>query len=169
MTRSSPEVTEPAGRWGWAPARWAWPGYLCGAALLLYAAEKAYYAAHSRLGIPGGPHVPASAYDSLHHVALRQWTLTLVGLGAGLLALASVTPPGRYLPRWMMLAALWGALVPMAAGLPYVVHAALTEAGSTPAMVVGLVRPFAQLAIWTAMAWSYQRRSRVLRRRRADR
>jgi hypothetical protein len=154
------------GTWGWAPLRTAWPAYVCAAALLVYAVEKGYYATQGKIGIPGGPHVPDSAYQEMHHIALRQWTLSTVGLVGALLALATVTPPGKYVPRPLMLLVLWGALVPMAAGAPYVVHDVLTRDDySTADRVAGLVRPAVQLGIWVAMAWSYQRRSRVLKRR----
>lgn len=170
MADGTPADATPADadRWGWAPPRSAWPAWLCAAALLLYAVEKAYYATQGKLGLPFGTQVPASVYQELHHVALRQWTLSTVGLTAGLLAFASVSPLGRYLPRWLMLVLLWGALIPMAAGLPYVLRDVLTKDSSALGPTFGVVRPVAQLALWAAMAWSYQRRSRVLRRR-ADR
>lgn len=151
--------------WGWAPPRSAWPAYLCAAALLVYAAEKGYYATQGRIGLPGGPTVPDSAYQELHHVALRQWTLSGFGLAGALLALATVTPAGRHIPRWLMLTALWGAFVPMAAGVPYVVRDVLGKDTSGLDKAIGLAKPALQLAVWGAMAWSYQRRSRVLKKR----
>ena len=151
--------------WGNAPLRSAWPAYLCAAALLTYSAEKAYYATQGRIGIPGGRHVPDSAYEELHHVALRQWTLSTVGFAGAMLALATVTAPGRHVPRWLMLTALWGALVPMAAGAPYVLHDIVSSDESLGHKVLSGARPVAQLGLWVAMTWSYQTRSRVLRRR----
>ncbi len=165
-TRDDQAQGDPAA-WGWAAPRSAWPAYLCAVALLVYAVEKGYYAAHGRIGVPGGPHVPDSAYQELHHIALRQWTLAGLGLAGALLALATVTPPGRHIPRWLMLCLLWGALLPMVAGLPYLVADVLTRGASTLDRAVGLSRPPLQLAVWGAMAWSYQRRSRVLKRRRS--
>jgi hypothetical protein len=165
-TAQEGNVSDDSAGWGWAAPRSAWPAYLCAAALLVYAVEKGYYATQGRIGIPGGPHVPDSAYQELHHVALRQWTLAGVGLAGALLALATVTPPGRYLPRWLMLAGLWGALLPMVAGLPYLVADVLTRDASMPDKAIGLARPALQLAVWGAMAWSYQVRSRVLTKRR---
>jgi hypothetical protein len=153
--------------WGWATPAWAWPAYLCAVALLVYAVEKGWYAAHGRIGIPGGPHVPDSAYQELHHIGLRQWTLAGLGLAGALLALATVTPLGRHLPRLLMLILLWGALLPMVAGLPYLVADVLARDTSTLGTATGLARPVLQLAVWSAMAWSYQRRSRVLKRRRS--
>lgn len=161
------KVQGDSAKWGWASPRSAWPAYVSAAALLVYAAQKGYYATQGRLGIPGGPEVPDSAYQELHHVALRQWTLAGFGVAAALLALATVTPPGRHIPRWLMLIPLWGAFLPMAAGVPYVVRDVLTKDASTLDKVIGLAQPALQLAVWGAMAWSYQRRSRILKGRRS--
>lgn len=163
MTRDEPDRPDPH-RWRTAPLRWAWPAYLCATALFVYAVEKAYYAGQGRLGIPGGPTVPDSDYQDLPHVALRQWTLSALGLAGALLVLAGVTGAGRSVPRRLMLLALWGALVPMVAGLPYVLGDGWTGTESFGHRLVGGVRPIAQVGVWVAMAWSYQVRSRVLRR-----
>jgi hypothetical protein len=152
-------------RWGSAPLRSAWPAYLCAAALLLYSVEKGYYAIQGRIGIPGGRHVPDSAYQELHHVALRQWTLSTLGFAGAMLALATVTAAGRHIPRALMLTALWGALLPMAAGAPYVLHDIMNSDDALGRKLLSGVRPIAQIGVWVAMTWSYQTRSRVLRRR----
>jgi hypothetical protein len=164
MTADTLKITSPKRRTHPWPDRRLWPGYVCAAGLLVYAVEKAYYATQGRLGIPGGPHVPDSAYQQLGHVAARQWTLATVGLAAALLALATVLPigrrPGWPLPRWLLLTGLWAAVVPMVAGAPYVVRAALDEGA---AQAGGLLRSALVLLLWLAMTWSFQVRSRATR------
>jgi hypothetical protein len=151
-------------RTGWARPAAGWPAYACAGGLLVYAVGKAYYASQNRLGVPGGSHVPAVAYQELGHVALRQSTLATAGLVGMLLALATVAPPDRWgwrwLPRWLLLVGLWGALVPMAAGAPYLVYTLVTD--GWPALGGGL-RSVLFLAFWLAMTWSYQVRSRRTR------
>lgn len=154
---------EQPGQWRTAPLRLAWPAYVCAVALLVYAADKGFYAAQGKLGLPGNPTVPAAAYRDLPHAAMRQWTLSALGLGGALLALASVRPFGRHIPRWVILVGLWGALVPMAAGGPYVLHNVVTSDSSLAGKFISGGRPIAQAGAWLAMAWSYQIRSRVLR------
>lgn len=149
---------------GHAPWRSAWPAYACAAGFLAYAGMKATYAVQGKLGMPFGEEVPQSAYEELGHVALRQWTLAAMGAGAAVLALASVQGWGRRIPRWMMLTAMWGALVPTAAGVPFV--AARVFGGPEPLedrILMG-VQTVAGLALWTAATVSYQRRSRQWRR-----
>ena len=145
------------------PAR-IWPAYVCAAGLLVYAAGKAWYAGAGRLGVPGGPAVPPAAYEQLDHVALRQWTLATLGLIGALLALATVLPAARR-PRapWtrrLLLAVLWAALLPMAAGAPYLIGAVLADGR---AEVTGLATGAAVTLLWLAMTWSYQVRSRPTR------
>jgi hypothetical protein len=132
------------------------PAYVCASGLLIYAVEKAYYATQNRLGLPGGPHVPAEAYEQLGHVALRQWTLAGIGLLGAALALATVLPLGVRLPRWLILSGLWAALVPLVAGGFFLVQ----RLGTGDLAVSGFVRSVALLLLWAAMTWSFQRRTR---------
>ncbi|MFG1925092.1 hypothetical protein [Cryptosporangium sp. NPDC048952] len=124
---------------------WTAPAYLSAAGLLVYSVQKAYYATQGRLGIPGGDHVPAAAYEQLGHVALRQWTLASLGLLGAALAVSTV-----FARRRLLLIPLWVALLPMLAGAPY-----LIAAGSA-----GLWRGAAVTLLWLAMTLSYQVRSR---------
>jgi hypothetical protein len=141
---------------GRAPWRFAWPAYACAVALLAYAVGKAVYAVQGKLGLPGGVEVPPEAYQELGNVALRQWMLAGLGLAGALLALASVQSWGRRIPRWMMLTAMWGALVPQLAGAPVVFYRAMT--GETG--LFGGLQAVAGLALWAAAAVSFQRRTR---------
>jgi catechol 2,3-dioxygenase-like lactoylglutathione lyase family enzyme len=156
-----PDPPAGPGHRGHAPLRWAWPAYVWAGALLVYAVEKGYYASQGRLGIPGGRQVPASAYEDLPHVALRQWTLSALGLAAALLALATVLAPGRRVPRRLMLLALWGAFVPMFAGLPFVLHNVWSSDDPAVHQVLSTARPILQIGLWLGVTWSYQLRSRT--------
>jgi hypothetical protein len=149
---------------GHAPWRSAWPAYLCAAGFLAYAGMKATYAVQGKLGMPFGEEVPQSAYDELGHVSLRQGTLAAMGAGAALLALASVQGWGRRIPRWLMLTLMWGALVPSAAGVPFVVHRVVTGPEPLGQRILIGAQSFAGLALWAAATVSYQRRSRQWRR-----
>ncbi|GAA0246531.1 hypothetical protein [Cryptosporangium japonicum] len=131
---------------------WTAPAYLCATGLLVYAGQKAYYAAQGRLGIPGGASVPTSAYAELGHVAARQWTLASLGLLGAALALSTV-----FARRRLLLVPLWVALLPMLAGAPYLIATAGRET------LGGLARGVAVTLLWLAMTWSYQVRSRPRR------
>ncbi|GAA3396992.1 hypothetical protein [Cryptosporangium minutisporangium] len=145
--------------------RYVWPAALCATLFLGYAAGKAYYATQGRLGLPGGATVPPEAYEQLGYVPQRQWALAALGLVAALLAVATVVPRdgavARWLPpRWLILTGLWGALVPLAAGVPFVVFRLATDGWSA----VGSALQSAVLAgLWLTMVLSYQRRTRELR------
>jgi hypothetical protein len=105
-------VTAP-GRRTAAPLRWAWPAYVCAAALLVYAVEKGWYATEGKLGLPGGPRVPDEVYAELPTSHYVSGPSRRSGLFGALLALATVLRWGGRIPRWIMLALLWGALVPL--------------------------------------------------------
>ncbi|MFG2166265.1 hypothetical protein [Micromonospora chersina] len=94
-----------------------WPAHVMAVLFLGYAAGKAAFALQSRLGFPGGP--PVSAEEAERYFldpATAQWCAAATGvLGAGL-ALATVTPLGRRLPRALMLLALAGMLLAVGGG-----------------------------------------------------
>jgi hypothetical protein len=94
-----------------------WPAYAMTVLLLGYAAGKAAFAMQSRLGFPGGPAVPAAeAARYFMDPATAQWSAAATGvLGAGL-ALATVTPLGRRVPRTVMLLVLAGMLLAVGGG-----------------------------------------------------
>lgn len=156
--------TDTADKGGHAPWQSAWPAYLSAAAFLAYAGMKASYAVQGKLGLPIGEEVPPEAYEELGHVALRQWTLAAMGAGAALVALASVQGWGRRIPRWMMLTVMWGALVPTAAGIPFVVDRVINGSQPLEQRILTGVQSVAGLALWTAATISYQRRSRRWRK-----
>lgn len=159
---SAPEHDSPGGH---APWRSAWPAYACAAGLLVYAVMKATYAVQGKLGLPGGVEVPPSAYEELGHVGLRQGMLAAMGAGGALLALASVQGWGRRIPRWLMLLAMWGALVPMLAGAPIVMYRVVTGPESVASRLLDLAQALTQLTLWCAATVLYQRRSRQWRKR----
>ncbi|SCL65507.1 hypothetical protein GA0070606_4153 [Micromonospora citrea] len=85
------------------------------ALFLAYAVGKAVFAAESRLGFPGGPVVSAAEHESyardVMDVATAQWSAAASGLLAACLAVATVTRPGRRVPRPLMLLVLVGMLL----------------------------------------------------------
>ncbi|SHE58408.1 DUF3995 domain-containing protein [Streptoalloteichus hindustanus] len=134
----------------------SWPAYLVTADLLVYAGAKAYLAAEDRLGIPGGPRVPAEAYQQLDHVWARQLGLAGMGVLAAVLALATVRPWGRRIPRWLVLTALGVQFVLSAMGASAIVTGVFL--GPDPLgwpQFLGVLHSVAGLALWGVMVWSY--------------
>ena len=132
-----------------------WPAYACAAGLVLYAVEKAYYATQHRLGLPGGARVPADAYADLGHVAVRQGALAAFGVAGAAIALATVAKWRP--PRALLLCALWGALIPLAAGAPYVVGMVIADG---PSRLGGALLSLVMAGLWLTMTRSYQLRTR---------
>ncbi|MFI6814248.1 hypothetical protein ACIBG7_17675 [Nonomuraea sp. NPDC050328] len=88
------------------PAR-PWPAWLLALLFLGYAAGKAVFAVQGRLGFPGGP--PVSAEEAAAYFlepGPAQGLAALSGLLGACVVLATVTPPGRRIPRRVLLAAL---------------------------------------------------------------
>lgn len=84
-----------------------WPAYTTAVVFLGYAAGKAAFAVQSRLGFPGGPPVPAAEAEGYFlDPAVAQWSAAATGVLGAMLALATVMPPGRRVPRAVMLPAL---------------------------------------------------------------
>lgn len=85
-----------------------------------YAAGKAAFALQARLGFPGGP--PVSAAEAERYTreflapATAQWLATASGVFGACLALATVTPLGRRVPRALMLPVLAGMSLAVAGG-----------------------------------------------------
>ncbi|MCX4389582.1 hypothetical protein OG777_21995 [Micromonospora peucetia] len=100
------------------PGTRRWPAYAVAALFLAYAVGKAAFALESRLGLPGGPVVSAAEHEryarDVMGVATAQWSAAASGVAGACLALATVTPPGRRVPRPLMLLAL--AVLLLAAG-----------------------------------------------------
>jgi hypothetical protein len=111
------------------PRAAVWATYAACACALVYAAMKLYYASGGRLGLPGGPPVSDAAYDQYDHVVLRQLGLVAVDLLAAGIAVATVQPWGRFLPRWLMLAALGVGFLALAAGATAVLQNTFLGAG----------------------------------------
>lgn len=94
-----------------------WPA--CAAAVLFlgYAAGKAVFALQDRLGFPGGPPVSAAENESYFLApGLAQWFATASGVLGAVIAVSTVTTPGRRLPRPLMLFVLAGMLLAVAGG-----------------------------------------------------
>jgi hypothetical protein len=85
-----------------------------------YAAGKADFALQGRLGFPSGP--PVSVAETERYArefldaAFTQWMATGSGVLGACLAVATVTAPGRRIPRRVMLPVLAGMLVATGAG-----------------------------------------------------
>jgi hypothetical protein len=80
---------------------------------LLYAAIKLYFAVLGRAGFPGFPSSDDGTYDN---IALRQTGLAAVAGAGALIALATVRPWGRHIPRLILLTATWIGFVMLIAG-----------------------------------------------------
>ena len=97
-----------------------WPAYAVAALFLFYAAGKAAFALQSRLGFPGGPVVSAAEHEryarDFMDVATAQWIASASGVLGACLAIATVTAPGRRVPRTLMLLVLVGMLLAVGAG-----------------------------------------------------
>jgi hypothetical protein len=82
-----------------------------------YAVGKAAFALESRLGFPGGPPVSAAEAEGYFlDPAVAQWSAAATGVLGASLALATVTPLGRRVPRAVMLLALTGMLLAVGGG-----------------------------------------------------
>ncbi|MEO3930266.1 hypothetical protein ABGB07_41420 [Micromonosporaceae bacterium B7E4] len=93
------------------------PAYAMAVLFLGYAAGKASFAVQSRLGFPGGPPVPAAEAERYFmDPAVAQWCASATGVLGAALALATVTPLGRRVPRALMLLGLAGMLLAVGGG-----------------------------------------------------
>lgn len=94
-----------------------WPAYALAVLFLGYAVGKAGYAMQARLGFPSGPPVSAAeAADYFLDPSTAQWLATLSGVLGACLALATVTPLGRRVPRRVMLLLLAAMLLAVGGG-----------------------------------------------------
>ncbi|NUW39480.1 hypothetical protein [Nonomuraea rhodomycinica] len=94
-----------------------WPAYALAVLFLGYAAGKAVFALQARLGFPGGP--PVSAAESSGYfmeAATAQWLATASGVLGACVAVATVTPLGRRVPRMLILLVLAGMLLAVGGG-----------------------------------------------------
>ncbi|MEO3783016.1 hypothetical protein ABGB12_06795 [Actinocorallia sp. B10E7] len=82
-----------------------------------YAAGKAAFALQARLGFPGGPPVTAAESEGYFlDAAAAQWSAAASGLLGACVVLATVTAPGRRVPRTLMLLLLGGMLLAVGGG-----------------------------------------------------
>ncbi|WP_306365817.1 hypothetical protein [Nocardiopsis sp. CC223A] len=93
--RTAARPPDRAARWAVAAALWS----------LLYAVSKVGYALAGRLGVTGGPEVPADSYAGFGpgEVAAAQWANAGVGLAVALLFLLCSLSVARRVPRWLSL------------------------------------------------------------------
>ncbi|HEX5506262.1 MAG TPA: DUF3995 domain-containing protein [Thermomicrobiales bacterium] len=129
------------------PARWAaWVGYMAAVLALLSAATSFYWAAGGSAGLAtiGGEIARLGRARDPALIAVV-WGAGVAKVVAGVLALALVRPWGRIFPRWLLLAAAWGAsaLLTVWGGLN-VVAGGLALAGVVAAPAS---------ADWTALRW----------------
>lgn len=93
---------------------------------------QVHFARVGRLGVTGGPEVPASAYAAYGpgEVAAAQWGNAAVGAAGILLLLALLLPIALRVNRWVLLVplgALWLMTAAIAVGM--LTQALLTDAG----------------------------------------
>lgn len=82
---------------------------------LIYAGMKVVMAIRGELGLPGFPPGPSSD-TTRDDIARSEWMLVLLAVLAAGVALASVLPATRRVPRWMLATAIWLAGMSQAAG-----------------------------------------------------
>lgn len=94
-----------------------WPAYAAAVLFLGYALGKAVFAMQDRLGFPGGPPV-TDAQNEAYFLApgIAQWFAAASGVAGAVVAVSTVTPLGRVLPRPLMLSVLAGMLLAVAGG-----------------------------------------------------
>lgn len=131
-----------------------WASYAACAWAFAFAAAHVYWGLGGRAGLPVG--VPMTG--ALFVVNLVAIPLCLV---SALLALALVRPWGRLIPRWMLLAAAWGACALLVlrggVGLVQLLGSALEQ---VPLLIVLAEPRFLVGGILFGMAaWGYQRRA----------
>lgn len=140
-----------------------WPAWAMAVLFLGYASGKAVFAAHGKLGFPGGPRVPAGEYEvyarEVMDVATAQWLAAANGLLGAVLVVATVTVVGHRLPRWLMLPALGLALVGVGAAAVVMVGDGFLGFGVGWSWCHGVLGIVA-LALMAATVWSYVREGR---------
>lgn len=124
-------------RWAVAAALWS----------LLYVASKVEYALAGRLGVTGGPEVPAETYAGFGpgEVAAAQWGNVGIGLAVALLFALCALPAARRAPRWLTLPLVGAvALMGLAGAVGMIARDLLTGSGGT---VFGLY-----CLVWAALS-----------------
>jgi len=82
---------------------------------LSYAAMKADYAIEGKLGLPGFPPRPESTIGR-DDIRRDEWGNVATALIAAAIAIATIIPIGRRIPRWFLTIALWVACLAQVAG-----------------------------------------------------
>ncbi|WP_411106965.1 hypothetical protein [Streptomyces sp. cmx-4-9] len=111
-----------------------------------------------KLGLPGGPEVTG---DNGHtNPALDQFVLAALGFAAAVLAFATIHAAGRKVPRWLLLAALLAALVPMGAGEAAIVYDSTLGGGEIGWTASDALTSTVLFVLWCAVVWGYVHRTR---------
>lgn len=107
-------------------------GLIAAAWTSLYVISKISYALQGRLGVTGGPFVAPDTYSRYEPggVATAQWSQAGIGALIVLLALLTLLPVTRPIPRWMLTVALSGVALLYAIGTTLFLGRALaTDSG----------------------------------------
>ncbi|MEU9377265.1 hypothetical protein AB0D94_26295 [Streptomyces sp. NPDC048255] len=111
-----------------------------------------------KLGLPGGPEVKG---DNGHtNPALDQFVLAGMGFAAALLAFATIHAAGRRIPRWLLMLALLGALVPMGAGEAAIVYDSTIGGGQIGWTASDALTSTVLFVLWCTVVWGYFQRTR---------
>lgn len=141
------------------PAGAVWPASAACLCSLVYAAIKLSYAVDGRVGFPGFPGSDDATYDN---ITLRQVGLAAVAGAGALIALATIRPWGRRIPRLLLLTAVWIGFVMLIAGALSFLLA--VSVGPGPAgwlsLPVGIFL-ITWAAAWGAMTITYHRGPRT--------
>jgi hypothetical protein len=144
-----------------------WPAYGAFIGALVYGAMKVDLALKGQVGIAGFPNRPGHEQDQG-----GQWGNVAVAVVCAAVALATVQPWGRSIPRWLLLAASWAICAGLGAGAVALVLRVLGRS-ELPAPTGWTGRLVAAAAVvwvvlWGATAVSYRRRTRGRSRPRAE-
>lgn len=91
------------------------PAIIAALCTLAYAAMKVDYAIAGKLGLPGFPARPESRIGRAH-ISRDEWGNVATALLASAVAIATIAPVGRRMPRWLLVVAVWIAFVAQGAG-----------------------------------------------------
>lgn len=92
-----------------------WPALIAAATTAAYAGMKVVYAIEGKLGLPGFP-APASHYAGKEHIGRAEWGNAALAGVAMLIALATLHPLGRRIPRWLLAVTVWIAFLALGSG-----------------------------------------------------
>lgn len=130
----------------------AWAGYAAAAWAFVFSLQSFYYAAGGTVGadtFPPSLVTPLLARESAS-VALM-WVTGVLKVIAGVLGLALIQQWGRKLPRWLLLAAAWGAVAIMGiyeGAASWVQHALMVAGAISIPAGLGRTSAYWHLVFW---------------------